>query len=285
MKTGLVLVNYNDYDEIKKFIDSIYTYHIISKIVIVDNKSTDDSLIKLKKIENNKIIILENTSNKGYGSGINLGSKYLIELYGECNIIVSNSDIIIDSEKSIKELLNGLNTCSLVAPLVIEKNNYNRGWKLINSFQEGLLNLPIISKKLKNKILYYKDDYYKNKKVFVDVVSGCFFIIKSQALKDADYFDENMFLYYEENTIATKLKNNNQKILLDTSVNVIHNHSVTIDKSVSTIRKFKLLKRSQRYYYKTYQKTSIFGMLWLYLTSYLTLLLIIIREKIKYKEK
>ena len=53
MKTGLVLVNYNDYETINKFIDNVKNFGIIDTIVIVDNASTDDSYQKIKKITNN----------------------------------------------------------------------------------------------------------------------------------------------------------------------------------------------------------------------------------------
>ena len=66
MKTGLVLVNYNDYETINKFIDNVKNFGIIDTIVIVDNASTDDSCQKIKKITNEKIILLKNESNLGY---------------------------------------------------------------------------------------------------------------------------------------------------------------------------------------------------------------------------
>ena len=52
MKNGIVIVNYNDYKTTKRLIDNIRDYKVFDKIVIVDNKSSDNSLKELKKLEN-----------------------------------------------------------------------------------------------------------------------------------------------------------------------------------------------------------------------------------------
>ena len=59
--------------------------------------------------------------------------------------------------------------------------------------------------------------------------------------------------------------------MVDNMVNIIHNHSVSIDKSINKINKFKMLAKSQRYYHKNYNNCNIFGMAFLYLTYYITL--------------
>ena len=51
MKNGIVIVNYNDYKTTKRLIDNIRDYKVFDKIVIVDNKSSDNSLKELKKLE------------------------------------------------------------------------------------------------------------------------------------------------------------------------------------------------------------------------------------------
>ena len=58
-KLGFVIVNYNDYPMTKRLLENIKDYKCLSKIVVVDNHYTDDSVIKLQKHENKKIKILE----------------------------------------------------------------------------------------------------------------------------------------------------------------------------------------------------------------------------------
>ena len=44
MKTGIVVLNYNDAEETVKFVNDINNYDVVNQIVVVDNGSTDDSL-------------------------------------------------------------------------------------------------------------------------------------------------------------------------------------------------------------------------------------------------
>lgn len=265
--TGLVVVNYNDYKNTINFIKSVINYNAINHIVIVDNCSTDGSYNKLKGLCSDKVSLIKNYSNKGYGSGINLGSKYLISNYNVDNIIVSNTDIIINSNDDISKMLNFLkDDVALVGPNVLENGGVNRGWKIPSVWVDSLLNIPYFHRYFRKKFLFYKENYYEDETSIVDTVSGCFFIIKSDALNKVNFFDENMFLYYEENVIGVKLRNAGYVALIVNDVNVIHNHSVTIDNSMNRIRKFKELKKSQRYFHKNYSHYSFFGMLFLNIT-------------------
>lgn len=285
MKTGLIVVNYNDYKTTKEFVESILNFKIIEKIVIVDNKSTNDSVKQLKTIKNDKIKIIENNSNKGYASGINLGSKYLIDLYDDCNIIVSNSDIVVNDESDIEKLLTYLNSkknIAVVAPIIKQNQGYDKGCKIVKTWQDILLNIIFLHRFLRSKLIGYKENYYLNKdKTEVEQVSGCFFLIKSEALKKIKYLDEGTFLYYEENILATKLKKNKYKTFIINDVEVFHNHSVVIDKSINKLKKYKILKESQLYFEKNYNNASKFDIMMLKMTSKMTYMIFYIVALLK----
>ena len=144
MQTGIVIVNYNDYESTSRLIENIKKYKILEKIVIVDNNSREDEKEKLRSIKHRKVKIIENSENKGYSYAINIGAKYLISLYGKCNIIVSNSDVFIKDEKHIKELLKTLfdKDVAVSSPVIFENGKLNRGWKLTTPKQDILMMLP-----------------------------------------------------------------------------------------------------------------------------------------------
>ena len=267
MKNAIVIVNYNDYKTTIKLLNNISDYNIFDKIVIVDNKSTDDSLSRLESYNNKKIIVLETNENKGYSYALNIGAKYLIDLYKECNIIFSNADIEINDEKDIKELLSNITDKNvIVAPNIIEGNNISRGWVIPKPMQEVMLNIPYFHRKYFNKHLLYRDSYYDKKLSKVDTVSGCFFAMSSKHYLDINGFDENVFLYYEENIFGVKTKKLNKNIVIVNDIDVYHNHSVSIDKSLKRLNKFTIQKKSQRYFEKKYNNANIFQMFLLYLS-------------------
>lgn len=260
MKTYYLIINYNDPSSVEALINNINCYSCLDKILIVDNKSTDHSLEKLEHLKSNKVEIIESPTNKGYGAGINFGVKYLLKKEKKFRVFISNADIVIEKEQDLKDLIQiqEKEKASIVAPTIIEKTRTTRGWKLAPPLVEIGLSIPLIYKKVERDHLFYPGSYYKADTSIVDAVSGCFFLVDVKALSSIDFFDENVFLYYEENIIASKLKGKGFKTVVANKVNIIHNHSVSIDKSLKRYQKYRNLKKSQEYYIKHYTNANMF---------------------------
>lgn len=270
MKTAIVILNYNDYDTTFDMIQRIKDFKELDLIIIVDNHSNDNSFEKLKKLENNKIIVIQTDKNKGYAYGNNYGLKYLKSKKIDY-VIISNPDVIV-SENVIKKLKIDLkdDNITLVAPKILERGEYSKGWKIPN-FKEDLISNITYFHKYAKKMLSYDETYYKDELVSVDVVSGCFFMIKYDRFEEIDFFDTNTFLYYEENILGCKLKKLKFKSYLDTSIEVKHNLSVSVNKNFNSIKKYKILKQSQIYYEKNYKKLNILGIIILKIFYYISL--------------
>ena len=267
-KIGMVIVNYNDFENTDHLIKNVEDYKCLNHIVIVDNNSKDDSFEKLKSLEKDNLTVIKNNS-RNYSSGLNTGAKFLIEKLRTCNIIFSNSDIIIKQEEDLIKLSETMKEdIVVVGPTIDEHGVMNKGWRLPTVNQEILFNIPYFNRNFKRKYLLYKDSDYKKETTLVDVVSGCFFVVDSDFLKKVDYFDEATLLYYEEQILAEKVRQSNKKECINNKVIIYHDHSVTIDKSIKRIEKQRILKESQRYYIKKYKKANAIQMILLYLTDY-----------------
>lgn len=255
-KVGLLIVNYNDSKNTINLIKTVNNFKIINRIVVVDNKSTDGTFKTLSKLESNKVHIIS-SENKGYSNAINVGSKYLIKELRDCYIIVSNSDIVIDSENVISELINSFrNNVACVMPKILEQGNFNMGWKLLSVNKELLLNIPLLNRLYRNKIKQYDKNYFENNDV-IDVVHGSFFVIDSKVLEEINYMDSNTFLYYEENILARKLQKAHKLSVINKNVYVEHIHNQSIGNNVSILNKYKIYKKSQLYYEKHYNKANV----------------------------
>lgn len=275
---GMVIVNYNDYETTKRLLDNVKNYKVLKEIVVVDNKSTDNSLEELRKLKNKKITIIDSGENKGYSYALNVGCKYLIDKYKSLNIVISNSDIIIESELDIKDLNSYISTKNvIVGPTIIQGNDLNRGFKIPTPWQDIKQNIVFFGKRVLAKELSYPDNYYHKDISKVDTVSGCFFMISSKHLEDMGYFDENVFLYYEENIMGIKTKKLGKNIIVCNNVDVIHDHSVSIDKSLKRIKKYDILKTSQEYFEKTYNGANKIELFFLKVFRYLTRILLLIK--------
>ena len=109
MKTAIVILNYNDLETTKKMINSIKDYKSLDLIVIVDNKSKDNSYQELKRLENEKIKLLETDNNLGYACGNNYGLEFLKDKNVK-NVIVSNPDIEVSENAVVAKVDMNMNT-------------------------------------------------------------------------------------------------------------------------------------------------------------------------------
>lgn len=283
MKTGLVIIHYNDYESVSNLIENVKSYSILSKIIIVDNNSKNEIKQKLKTLSSRKVKIIENKENKGFASAINIGSKTLIKELGPCNVIISNADVIISKEEDIKGLIKELNKRSVgvVAPTIVENKHLNRGWKQPSPLLDSILNIVFIHRFFRKKYIFYKEEHYQNKNSVVDVVSGCFFLIKSRNLERINFLDENTFLYYEENILAKKIQEQKLCLLVCNDILIIHNHSVSIDKNLKKVKKLKIQKESQYYFQTTYNGATKFEKFLLKTTAFVSRMILTVVYFIK----
>lgn len=278
MKLVYMIINYNDTKSVHELLSQIQDYSCIDEILIVDNHSTDSSFAKLKKVKNKKVRVVQTKENKGYSSAINFGTKDILERYSDANVVISNADIILSSEEDLKVLAKGLSQkhVGIVAPTIVEHGSLNRGWKLPTPNQDILENIVFLNRFFKRRKLY-PESYYEKKTSIVDVVSGCIFLMRASTIKKVNFLDEGVFLYYEEAILAKKLQNISLHSVIYNQIAFVHNHSVSIDKSVKKLNKYKILKKSQAYFEKNYNHANSLqrGLLWFTnWTSYLILAII-----------
>lgn len=211
-KVGIVLLNYDTPDMTCRLAKQFNEYNCINSIVVVDNKSTDDSIIKIDKflgeVSSKKLFFIKNECNLGYAKGNNIGLRWLVE-QESCDLcFIANPDIEID-EQSLQIVISAFENNSLFGILSCmreyEDGNYIRqSWQLPQYTDLLLECFSLYRKKNKNKDAVEID---KDKDIdIVECVPGAFFGIRSDVLKKFDYLDEGTFLYFEENCLGKKAK-------------------------------------------------------------------------------
>ena len=108
------------------------------------------------------------------------------------------------------------------------------------------------------KIGEYSEEDFKQEKLKVEAVSGAFFIIKYNVLEKIGFFDESVFLFYEEDILASKIKKLGYEIYSLNDINFKHFESQSIDKVFNYFSKIKELQKSKMYYQKNYNNINLF---------------------------
>lgn len=256
---GCVVLNYNDADTTLDLLKRIEPMEIIDQIVLVDNKSTDNSLERLKEQESNKVHVVCAKKNGGYGSGNNVGIEYLRKNYSCDYIIIANPDVIFD-ESVIKKMINEFDEDTvIVAPLTLNSKKERQlpiAWK-VPTVKDYFLFSSIVLNKI-FKPFQYPIQFFNTDICEVDCVQGCLFMLNNSLIEDKLY-DENIFLFFEESCIGKQFKDKGYKTKLLMNVDYIHNHSVSINKAFnSEARKRKITLDSFYTYFEDYYSLSGF---------------------------
>lgn len=280
----LIVLNYNDYDTTCSLISRAETFQSINKIIVVDNCSTDNSLIKLRKIVSEKIDVISTDENNGYASGNNFGAYYAITKYLPQYLIIANPDIIFDEELVLKmqEIFSGYNKVGIVSGKMNCKSEIQLqiAWKR-PSYTDCLLENLILLKRILGERNIYDYNYFQEDVVEVEVLPGSFFMIEATVFENIGGFDEETFLYYEENILSHKLRRSNYVNYLITTKEYVHNHSVSINKSISSVkRRLEICQNSREIYCKKYLKINTIKMIFLRLTFKIGLFDYLLAKKI-----
>lgn len=243
MKNAIVILNYNDSENTLRLTNSIKEYSSIQDIVIVDNCSTDGSYDRLLSNYQNRehIHVLKTDKNGGYAYGNNYGCKYAVSSLGAECITVANPDIEFE-DATLKALVDFAGTHSeagCIAPYMLcEKRNQSpMAWRLPSYF-DCLIESTVILGRWYRKRVVYSDEYLKSKAtVPVDVVAGSFFVIRSEVLEECGWLDEDTFLYYEENILASKLKKIEKISYILGNYSYMHHSSESINGAIRNIKK------------------------------------------------
>jgi GT2 family glycosyltransferase len=249
---GIIVLNYNSAFDTIKCIDSIEKYTSTSyKIYIVDGFSHDNSYECLNELfkGNKNIEILKSNKNGGYSYGNNLGVLRAIDEGAE-KILIINPDVFLKNNAIdlMEQALINQPDLAVVGPRIFNKKNEDV------QFASKLYTLKgfLCSKKplayFKSKLITEKRYYQFNPNIdfcFQGMVSGCCFMINTKDFKSIDFFDSNIFLYYEEDIIAYKLAQINKLTKIISDSIVIHNHSNTVKKEGAAFIRFHRFYSSQ----------------------------------------
>ena len=195
------------------------------KIIVVENSNSLPCKEFLEKKYSNVKVILSK-ENLGNGAGINTGIKNANTKYAF--YIDIDTEIQKNTIINLLEEANKTDDFALLAPLV---ENYN----------------------------YKKTDYYEDEKLEdsnqrrMNFVPGCAMFFNINKIELIGLFDENFFLFFEENDIYMRCHKNNLKIYLVKSAKIIHTGEKSVDKKfdedVELIRNWHLMW-SKFYFYK-----------------------------------
>ena len=198
---SVIIVSYKSDYVIENCINSI---HSEIEIVVVDNSNNHQLKEKIEtKYKNVKYILSK--ENLGMGAGNNLGIKNVNKDF----VLILNPDVTLE-KSSIDEMIiasQEIENFGIIAPLSDKSEYPNYTLKRMNDFD------PIKPFKVKS----------------VDGYAMLLNLKKLKKLKDFYFFDENFFLYLENEDLCKRLEKNNEDIYVIPKSRIHHLGGKAVD--------------------------------------------------------
>lgn len=258
-KIIFIVLVYGNYDDLERFNESIPYDDSEYKLVVVDSYKDSQLTARGKCIADTIDADFITVENKGYGSGNNAGIEYAAHKYNYDYIFISNPDVEIK-----KIILEDIGDSEILGPQVLTDSGKNQnpyyhkketfGFKLLKKFSESdysfwyylyLLNHKII------KIIERIISKNKSKVTKVYALHGSFYGMKRTTMERiVPIFNENMFLYSEENHIAELAIINSIYMIYDPNWVVYHHEDGS--GSLNNNIKNKVMRKSLKVFFETW---------------------------------
>jgi N-acetylglucosaminyl-diphospho-decaprenol L-rhamnosyltransferase len=174
------------------------------KIIVIDN-SNDRSFKKNLEMKYKNVYCITSSKNLGMGAGNNLGIKIAKTDFA----LIINPDVVLNNS-TINELMNAINNLkdfAVISPISSKPKNPNY--------------------KLGKNHCYDKIHPFEVKSI--DGYAMLFNLKKLKNLEGFNFFDENYFLYLENDDLCKELKNRNEKIYIIPKSKIEHFGASAVD--------------------------------------------------------
>ena len=259
---SIIVVNYNTFKLTKDTIDSClaeptnYTYEIF----LVDNKSTDDSLERLKdyfkaETERGIIRIIANNANEGFAKANNIAIE---EAQGDF-ILLLNSDTIIKQhtiDRCMDYITDGshADVGALGCKVSLPDGSLDKACKRsfpnpVNSFYKLF---HIRTNSLRDD--YNLDNLDDDGVYEIDCLVGAFMLVRKTTIDDVGLLDDTFFMYGEDIDWCYRIKQAGWRIVYFGQAEIIHYKGASSEDEKSKKRNPKLIYEFYRAMYVFYKK-------------------------------
>lgn len=252
----IIIVTYNSQFWLKKTLTTLKEFYLSKSdyqvsITVVDNHSSDETLVMLKKEFSwvDKVIKLED--NHGFAYANNRAIEQSEAQY----IMLLNSDIEFTQWSNLDQLVEFMDLheeCAVISPKLVFSNGNidpacHRGEPTIFAsiaYFSGLESLFPNSKFFSGYHQYYKDLQSIHT---IDACSGAAMIVRQSVIQKVGLLDEQFFMYAEDLDWCKRFRQAGFIIVYYPEVSLIHHKNKSGIKSASQ----KLAKKTRTHFFDT----------------------------------
>lgn len=247
---SVIIVNYNSASLTRRAVESVFQEHEEIEVFVVDNTSTSEEQRQLQDmVEKQNLTLIFNEENVGFAKACNQAfalsrGKYIFLLNPDAYVIPSCLGIL-------REFMEKMPDVSSVSPLL------GWDWAVSHLFPYTFLPSPLQDFLIRLSQLSFPFGYlyslYIRRKnirlwespgpVKAENLSGGTVMVRRSAIEDiGGLFDEQFFLFYEDNDLFLRLKKAGYSFYIIPAAKAVHSYS-------HSAGKLDVMARSQELYF------------------------------------
>lgn len=198
----IVIINWNRKDLTLTCLESLQPVTKKRKnisVIVVDNNSSDDSVVFLKK-QKLAFDLIENKKNLGWAGGHNVGIRHALKKGASAVFVLANDATVrLDTITLLEKRLESNKAIGIVGPKIhlMDKKNIiaNAGGVIMKHRYFGY-----------DRGMNEEDKGQYDTPAEVDYVTGAAMLIRRDVFEKVGLFDEKLFLYYEDVDLCFRAK-------------------------------------------------------------------------------
>jgi len=224
LNISVIIVNYRGWKALQACLNSLNSIpntDFTFEVIVVDNCSADGKLAEFVS-KYTRFNFIENTDNKGFANGCNLGAKnssgeHLLFLNPDTIVTKDALQILLQTYKVHPEI--GILSCLQIN----EDEKYYKQTNLFPSFGRFFGISRAIYRFLHKKYLE-KRFQYQGALLYPDWVSGAVVFISREWFKKVEGWNEDYWLYFEDVDLCKKVKTKKGKVAVTNQASIFHKH-------------------------------------------------------------
>ena len=266
---SICIVNWNVEALLKACLKSIFvnTKDISFEVIVVDNNSYDNS-VNLVKVEFPQVKLIKNGENAGFtkanNQAINIAQGRFLMLLNPDTEVIDNA-----LNKMVRFMESRRDCGALGCKLLNTDGSLQRSCKTFPSLDVILYNSLFLDSLFpKSRIFgkYFMTWWDFNDVREVDQPMGSALMIRKDVLDKVGFFDENIFIWFDEVDLCYRIKKAGYKIYFTPDAQIKHHLSRSFKQWTSfpqILRGTFLWRKSRNYFFKKHKGILSVAALWL----------------------
>lgn len=246
--TTVVVVSYNTRELTLRAVAAARAAAPDATVLVADNGSSDGTVDAVRATFPN-VEVLEHPDNPGYGAAVNRA----VAARDATWLCALNADVELrpDTVRTLRRCLAARNECALVGPALVGPDGAAQpsctrfptlGVVVAEVFALG----GLLARSRSIRRFYYADRDL-TRPADVDTVSGAVMLIRGDAFRKLDGFDEGFRLYFEEVDLCRRLHDAGFRVAYCPDASAVHRHGASsiqttarqVDYYLSAVRYFR----------------------------------------------